>query len=273
LTDLRSLLNKVTRPGRYTGGEWNAIVKDWDAARLRFALMYPDTYEIGMSNMALPILYEILNNRPEVLAERAFAPWPDMEAALRSSGRHLYSLESRHPLKDFDVLGFSLGYELTYTNVLNMLDCGGVPPLAAERTDSHPLVIAGGACAINPEPMADFIDLFVIGEGEEVALELVELLEESRGQNRKELLRHAAAIPGVYVPSLYDVEYQGGAFSGISPRVPEAATAIRRRIVDRLPPVPTAPSPLAQSADTARSLRSGRTWYRTRRSGAGASGY
>ena len=241
MTDLRSLLNKVTRPGRYTGGEWNAIVKDWDAARLRFALMYPDTYEIGMSNMALPILYEILNNRPGVLAERAFAPWPDMEAALRSSGRRLYSLESRHPLKDFDVLGFSLGYELTYTNVLNMLDCGGVPPLAAERTDSHPLVIAGGTCALNPEPMADFIDLFVIGEGEEVMLELVELLEESRAHSRKEQLRRAATIPGVYVPSLYDVEYQGGAFSGISPRVPEAATVIRRRIVDKLPPVPTRP--------------------------------
>jgi radical SAM family uncharacterized protein len=241
LPDHDSQLLKVARPGRYSGGEWNAIIKKWDAARLRFALIYPDAYEIGMSNMALPILYDILNSLPHVLAERAFAPWPDMEESLRSVGRHVYSLETRHALKDFDVLGFSLGYELTYTNVLNMLDCGGVPPRAADRTDSHPLVIAGGTCAMNPEPMADFIDLFVIGEGEEVVLELVELLQQERGRSKKELLRRAAAIPGIYVPGLYDVEYRDGVFSGLSPQVPEASTSIRRRIVNVLPPPPTRP--------------------------------
>ncbi|MEW6034428.1 MAG: TIGR03960 family B12-binding radical SAM protein [Chloroflexota bacterium] len=241
MTDLHRLLPQVTRPGRYSGGEWNAVVKDWEATPLHFALIYPDAYEIGMSNMALPILYDILNSRPDVLAERAFAPWPDMEAALRSSGTPLFSLESRRPLRDFDVLGFSLGYELTYTNVLNMLDCAGIPPLAVERDDTHPLVIAGGSCAMNPEPMADFIDLFVIGEGEEVLLELVELLRENRGRGKRGLLRQAALIPGIYVPTLYDVEYTDGCLAHVSPRAQGAKAAIQRRIVATLPPPPTRP--------------------------------
>lgn len=241
MIEFNPLLGKVTRPGRYTGGEWNQIVKDWDSTRLHFALIYPDAYEIGMSNMALPILYEILNNQPGVLAERAFAPWPDMEEALRSSGRCLFSLESKHALKDFDVLGFSLGYELTYTNVLNILDAGGVPPRSADRTDSHPLVIAGGSCTLNPEPMADFFDLFVVGDGEEVILQLVELLASGKGAGRKELLRQAATIAGVYVPSLYDVKYEHGMFAGISPKCSEANPRIARRIVARLPPPPVRP--------------------------------
>ncbi|HUT97148.1 MAG TPA: B12-binding domain-containing radical SAM protein, partial [Dehalococcoidales bacterium] len=158
------ILYQVTRPARYTGGEWNSVVKDWEKTALKFALSYPDSYEVGMSNMALPILYEILNGQPDILAERVFAPWVDMEAALRAADIPLLSLESKRPLKDFDVVGFSLDYELTYTNVLNILDLGRIPVLAAERDDSHPIVIAGGSCCLNPEPMADFIDFFVIGD-------------------------------------------------------------------------------------------------------------
>ena len=165
MNDLDSLLFQVARPARYTGGEWNSITKDWDKTPIRFALSYPDLYDIGMSNMAVPILYDILNAMPDVLAERVYAPWKDMEGVMRSAGMPLYALESRRPLKDFDIIGFSLGYELCYTNVLNMLDLAGIPLLAAERRDAYPFIIAGGSAALNPEPMADFVDLFVIGDG------------------------------------------------------------------------------------------------------------
>jgi hypothetical protein len=174
------ILHKVIRPGRYTGGEWNSIVKDWDDTPIKIALAFPDTYEVGMSNMAIPILYDILNNEADVLAERAYAPWSDMEATLREHKIPLFSLESQKPLKDFNIIGFSLGYELCYTNVLNMLDLAGIPVLASERDDAYPLIIAGGSCTLNPEPMTDFIDAFVIGDGEEVILEFLEVY---RGEN------------------------------------------------------------------------------------------
>jgi len=238
------ILHQVTKPARYTGGEWNAVIKDWDKTNLKFALCYPDLYEIGMSNMALPILYEILNHQPDVLAERVFAPWLDMEAAMRASGIPLLSLESKHPIKDFDIIGFSLDYELTYTNVLNILDLGQIPVLAAERNDSHPIIIAGGSSALNPEPMSDFIDFFVIGEGEEVLPELVNCLREWKTNRaaKKELLRRVANIPGVYVPSLYRVEYQAdGVVKGITPTTAEAKAVIQRRIVSKLPPPVTRP--------------------------------
>jgi radical SAM family uncharacterized protein len=239
-----SILYQVTRPGRYTGGEWNAITKDWDKTGLKFALGYPDLYEIGMSNMALPILYEILNSQPDVLAERFFAPWTDMEAALRAARIPLLSLESKRPLKEFDVIGFSLDYELTYTNVLNILDLAGLPVLASERDDSRPLVIAGGSCCLNPEPMSDFIDLFVIGEGEEILLELVSCLRDWKKDrvSKKELLAEAAKIPGVYVPGFYQVEYDAdGLVQSITPTAAEAKPTIQRRIVANLPPPPTRP--------------------------------
>ena len=246
--DLRitNILHQVTRPARYTGGEWNSVIKDWDRTPIRVALIYPDLYEIGMSNMALPILYELLNSQPDVLAERAFAPWVDMEAAMRRADIPLFSLESKRPLKEFDVIGFSLGYELTYTNVLNMLDLAQIPVLVSERNDSHPLVIAGGSCALNPEPMADFIDLFVIGEGEEVLLELLDSFRnwkrEDKRVSKQKLLRQVATIPGIYVPSLYQVEYQAdGLLKSITPAVPEASPTIQRRIVNKLPPPVTKP--------------------------------
>src|SRR4030042_968889 len=159
------ILHKVMRPARYTGGEWNSIVKDWDDIPVKVALAFPDTYEVGMSNMAVPILYEILNGQADVLAERVYAPWTDMEAALRERKIPLFSLESKRPLKDFNIIGFSLGYDLGYTNALNMLDLAGIPLLASERDDSHPLIIAGGSGTVNPEPMADFLDAFIIGGG------------------------------------------------------------------------------------------------------------
>ncbi|MFC1847289.1 TIGR03960 family B12-binding radical SAM protein [Chloroflexota bacterium] len=246
VTNLDSMLHQVTRPARYTGGEWNSIVKDWDKTPIRIAISYPDLYEIGMSNMALPIIYDLLNSQPDVLAERTYAPWVDMAAAMREADIPLFSLESGHPLKEFDIIGFSLGYELTYTNVLNMLDLAQIPVLASERDDSHPLVIAGGTCAINPEPMADFIDFFVIGDGEEVLLELLDSFRKwklsEKNASKENLLRQVATISGIYVPSLYHVEYQAdGLLKSITPTVPEAKPTIQRRIVTELPPPVTKP--------------------------------
>ncbi len=171
-----NILYEVIKPARYTGGEWNSVSKDWESNPLRIALAYPDLYEVGMSNMALPILYDLFNCQPDILAERVFTPWTEMQSVMRAKGIPLRSLESKHPLKDFDILGFSLGYELTYTNVLSMLNLAGIPLLAAERNDSHAIVIAGGTCALNPEPMSDFIDFFVIGDGEETLMELLDCL-------------------------------------------------------------------------------------------------
>ncbi|HJX12765.1 MAG TPA: TIGR03960 family B12-binding radical SAM protein [Dehalococcoidales bacterium] len=236
------ILHRVNRPARYTGGEWNSVVKDWEGTAIRIALAYPDTYEIGMSNMAVPILYDLLNRQPDVLAERVYAPWTDLEAALRQRRIPLFSLENQRPLKDFDIVGFSLGYELTYTNVLNMLDLAGIPVLAAERDSSHPLVIAGGSCCLNPEPMADFIDAFVIGDGEEVLLEFLDAYRGSRGEGREKLLRRLASVTGVYVPALYHPEYgSDGLLKSLTPAVPEASVKIQRRLVGKLPPPPFRP--------------------------------
>jgi radical SAM family uncharacterized protein len=236
------VLHRLNRPARYTGGEWNAVIKDWDATPVKIALAYPDTYEIGMSNMAVPILYDLLNRRPDTLAERVYAPWVDMEALMREQRLPLFSLETRHPLSEFEIIGFSLGYELTYTNVLNMLDLAGIPVLAAERDDSRPLVIAGGSCCLNPEPMSDFIDVFVVGDGEEVVPEIIDAFLESRGAGKPALLKRLAQIEGVYVPALYRAEYHpDGFFKGLTPTVPEARSVVRRRLVERLPPPPTRP--------------------------------
>ncbi len=239
-----NILYQVTKPARYTGGEWNSIVKDWDKANIKIVLSYPDLYELGMSNMALPILYELFNSQPDVLAERVFTPWVDMEAVLRARGIPLASLENKRPLKDFDIIGFSLGYELTYTNVLNMLHLAQIPVLAMERDDSYPIVIAGGTCALNPEPMTDFIDFFIIGDGEEVSLELLDCFRDWKGKAapKKQLLKQVATIPGIYVPSLYRVDYHAdGLFKSITPILPSAKPSIKRRIVSKLPPPVTKP--------------------------------
>ena len=239
------LLYQVTKPSRYTGGELNIIRKDWGKTLLKFALSYPDIYEIGMSNMAVGILYEQINARSDALAERVFAPWTDMAKVLRDNRLPLVSLESGHPLAEFDVIGFSLGYEFTFTNILNMLDLAGIPVWSSERNASHPLVIAGGSAALNPEPMADFIDLFVIGEAEELLPALVDLFMQHKGEDgrldKQKLLRTAAKIPGVYVPSLYEVSYIDGKYQTLIPLVAEAPPKIRRQLVSKLPPPPVKP--------------------------------
>lgn len=243
---LDRILTKITKPARYTGHEWNSVVKDWDRAEVKIALAYPDVYEVGMSNLGLMILYDILNREEGILAERVYAPWVDMEEAMRRASIPLFSLESRRPLAEFDIIGFSLQYELNYTNVLNMLDLAGIPPLAAERSEAHPLIIGGGSCTYNAEPLADFFDLFVIGEGEEVLLELVRAYQRLRNTHRArritkpDFLREAAKIEGIYVPSLYEVRYHDdGTVAAVEPWVPEARARIRKRIVGVLPPAPT----------------------------------
>jgi radical SAM family uncharacterized protein len=236
---LEFILPHVIKPARYTGGEWNSIVKDWEEIPIKVALAYPDVYEVGMSNLALMILYDLLNKQPDVLAERVYTPWMDMEQAMRSSGIPLFSLESRHPLHEFDLVGFTLPYELNYTNVLTMLDLGGIPLLAEERGDSHPLVIGGGSGTYNPEPLAPFFDLFVVGEGEEIILELLQLYRQC-GAKKEQYLTRAAELDGVYAPSLYQVHYHDdGTVREVSPIHPSARPVITKRIVDVLPPAPT----------------------------------
>jgi radical SAM family uncharacterized protein len=238
-TTIDTLLARVSKPARYTGGEFNSVTKDWDATPLRFALCYPDAYDIGMSNMGIGILYDILNRIDDVLCERAFAPWDDMEAEMRREGVRLWSLENRRPLRDFDVVGFTLQYEMTYTNVLNMLDLGGIPVWSRERTEGDPLVIAGGSGAFNPEPLAPFVDAFVFGEGEDAVVELAGRLGEWKrsGASREERLRDLLSMPGVYVPAFYEARYDGdGHFAALEPTLPGAPTVIRRRIVETLPP-------------------------------------
>jgi radical SAM family uncharacterized protein len=262
---LEELLTRVQKPARYTGGEWNSIVRDWDAiahsasgAPVTLALAYPDVYDIGMSNLGLTILYGLVNAQPHMLAERVYAPWPDMEAALREAGLPLFSLETRHSLDSFDVIGFTLPYELNYSNALTMLDLAGLPLLAAERRAGMPLVIAGGSCALNPEPMAPFFDALVLGDGEDVLLELLEVVaswkraladeralvdEGSADSGRQGLLHRLAQIPGVYVPSLYKVTYSAeGWIEGIKPVDDAIPAQVRRRIVPALGPAPTSPT-------------------------------
>ncbi len=237
---LERLLPTVRKPGRYVGGEYNAIVKDWHSVATRVCLAFPDIYDLGMSNLGLAILYDTLNALPDVLAERAYLPWLDMSAALRAAHLPLFSLETRHPLAAFDILGITLPYELLYTNVLEMLDLAGLPLRAAERDERHPLVVAGGHAAFNPEPMADFVDVFAIGDGEELAVELVRAFQAVRGEPRERQLRALAAIPGLYVPRFYRVEYRpDGTVARIEKTVPEATLPVQRRIVAVLPPPPT----------------------------------
>lgn len=229
---LDHILPRVTKPARYTGGEFNAVLKDHAGVDVKFALAFPDVYEIGMSNLGLRILYHVLNRRDDTAAERVFAPWVDMEAEMREHGLELFTLESRTPLREFDVLGFSLGYELTYTNVLNMLDLAGIPVRSAERGDEWPLVIAGGCCTFNPEPMAEFMDAFVIGEGEEIVHEIIEAVKACKTAGKDVLLGRLARIPGVYVPSLYEVSYNDdGTVRRVLPKEDGVPRFVAKRLV------------------------------------------
>ncbi len=235
---IEDLLNQVHRPGQYLGNEWNAVKKDFNTAQVTFALGFADLYELGMSNLGLRIIYGILNNLSGVVCERFFAPEPDMEAVLRSSQTRLFSWESGRDLSDFDCLGFSLGSELNYTNVLNILDLAGLPLLSSERKINHPLVIGGGPCTLNPEPLADFFDLFVIGEAEEVLPELLNLYRklkadyQAQGLSRQELLLELSGVCGVYAPQLYLPEYDAAQeLISFTPRFKGLPLKINKRII------------------------------------------
>ena len=206
--EIEKFLLGVQKPGRYTGGELNSIVKDKSKIDIRYAFCFPDTYEIGMSHLGMKILYSLVNARDDAWCERVFAPDVDMEQIMRDNGIPLYALESGEAIKDFDLIGFTMQYELSYTNVLNMLDLAGLPVRARDRKDPTPIVIAGGACVCNAEPMAEFFDITLPGDGEEVTNELIDLLKEykAKGATKQEFLEAAAQIKGVYVPSLYEVE-------------------------------------------------------------------
>ena len=241
-TLLENELLRLEKPGRYVGGEYNMRLKPWSSVQTHIALVFPDIYELGVPNLGLAILYDILNNQPDVLAERAYAPWHGMESLLRARDFPLYALESKTPLSAFDILGFSLPYESLYTNVLNILDLSKLPLQTSDRHEAHPLVIAGGQAAFNPEPMADFIDAFVIGEGEEVILDVVHAHQQWKSSNtsRSELLKSLAHIPGVYVPSLYKVAYHAdGTVASITPTLDGIPQVVHKRVVAKLPPPPT----------------------------------
>lgn len=230
---LKQLFEKVQKPARYTGGELNSITKDCKNVSVRFAFCFPDLYEVGMSHLGIKILYGATNAVEDFWCERVFAPDTDMEALMRENNIPLFALESRDPIRSFDFIGFTLQYEMCYTTILNMLDLAGVPLRAANRGEDMPLVVAGGPCAYNPEPLADFFDIFILGEGEEVNLELLSLYREhkKKGYCKAEFLREASQMEGVYVPSLYEVTYhEDGTIDDITPRDGAPAT-IRKRII------------------------------------------
>lgn len=238
-TRLNQILLNVQKPGRYVGGEYNQVRKDWRQVETHVALVFPDIYDIGLPNLGMAILYDEINRLPNALCERAYSPWLDMEAAMRKESIPLFSLESKHFLADFDIIGFSIPYETLYTNVLNAIDLAGLPILAGERNESHPLVIAGGHSAFNPEPMADFIDAFVVGDGEGAPDAIIQCFQKWKkaARPRSELLRDLARIPGIYVPSLYHPEYHpDGAVKAILPISADLPEKVVKRLVPQLPP-------------------------------------
>ncbi|MEG6585734.1 TIGR03960 family B12-binding radical SAM protein [Dendrosporobacter sp. 1207_IL3150] len=234
-----AIISRVMKPARYTGNELNSVRKDHAGVKATVALALPDVYEVGMSNLGLKILYQILNDRPDTAAERVYAPWVDMEAEMRSHNIPLYTLESFTPVKQFDMFGFSLQYEMIYSNVLNMLDMADIPLMSADRDDSHPFIIGGGPCVYNAEPVADFFDLLIVGEGEEVIEDLVQTLIEWKDNGKPDgrigFLKLAASIDGIYVPSFYNVSYnEDGTISKIAPNCSEAKALITKRVVKDL---------------------------------------
>ena len=209
IPDLEKYFLEVQKPGRYTGGEQGSVIKDKNMVDVRFAFCFPDTYEVGMSHLGMKILYSQFNSKDNIWCERVFAPWIDFEEVMRKNNIPLFALESRDPLTEFDIIGFTLQYELSYTNVLSMLDLAGIPLKSADRKELKNIIVAGGPCVCNPEPLADFIDVFFLGEGEEVDLEFIDLYNKHKklGSSKMEFLIEAAKIEGVYVPALYNVSY------------------------------------------------------------------
>lgn len=230
------ILFKVEKPARYIGGELNSVFKDKNAVDIRFAFCFPDVYEVGMSHLGLKILYHILNLREDTYCERCFAPWPDMEKLMRENEIPLYALESKDPLSEFDFVGFTLQYEMSYTNILNMLSMSNIPLRASERGEKDPLVICGGPCAYNPEPLYDVADLFQLGEGEEALNEVMDLYKKYKGKNmKKEFLREASHIRGVYVPSLYEVLYnEDNTIKSFKPKYEDVPEKIIKRFIPNM---------------------------------------
>lgn len=234
--EVEKLLLKVQKPGRYVGGELNEVIKDKKDVDVRFAFCFPDTYEVGMSHLGMKILYGLLNKVPYIWCERVFAPWVDMEELMIEHNIPLYALESGDPISDFDFIGFTLQYELSFSNMLNMLKLGNIPIKSSDRKELKNIVCAGGPCTCNPEPIADFVDLFFIGEGEEVDLEVIELYRKCRdeGRSKQEFLQLASHIEGIYVPSLYDVEYNDdGTIKSFTPNC-DAPAVIHKRIMPEM---------------------------------------
>lgn len=252
---LERILPRVSKPGRYTGGEYNQIVKDWDEAEFKVVTAFPDIYDLGMSNLGLMIIYDMVNKWENLLCERTYSPWTDMEDQLRKNGLPLFSLETKHAVRDFDMIALSLPYEQLYTNALNLLDLAGMPIRSEERDASYPLVIAGGHACYNPEPMAPFIDVFVIGEAEDVTLNIISTMmacKKVEGMDRTTQLRYLAMIEGVYVPRFYDVSYHpDGTVAEIVPNMPEAPRKVMKSIAAELPPpVTNFPVPFIETVHT-----------------------
>ena len=219
------ILMTVEKPARYIGGEVNAVMKDKDQVDIRFAMCFPDVYEIGMSHLGIQILYDMFNRREDTWCERVYSPWPDLHKVLKEKQIPLFALESQDPVKKFDFLGITIQYEMCYTNILQILDLSGIPLSAEDRTMDDPFVIGGGPCTYNPEPLAEFFDLFYIGEGETQYFALLDLYKEwkNSGKSRQDFLKAAAQIPGIYVPSLYEVTYaEDGTIAKMKPICPEA---------------------------------------------------
>ena len=228
------ILMKIDKPARYIGNELNSIKKDKEKIAIRFAMCFPDVYEIGMSHLGVQILYDMFNKMEDVWCERVYSPWPDLHKIMKEEHLPLFGLESQEPIKDFDFIGFTLNYEMCYTNVLQILDLGQIPLLAKDRTEDDPLVIGGGCCTYNPEPMADFFDLFYMGEGEISFYELFDLYKKMRaeGKSRHEFLHEASKVPGIYVPSLYEVTYkEDGTIASFEPIYEDVPKTIQKQIV------------------------------------------
>lgn len=239
---LRRILPNIQKPGRYFGGELNQVVKDWDQIKTKVALVFPDIYDIGVPNLGVMILYELINSRPDACCERAYLPWLDMEAAMRENGIPLFSLETKTPLKNFDIVGFTLPYETLFTNVLNALDLAKIPIRSVNRGEEDPIILAGGHAAYNPEPMAPFIDVFAIGEGEEIIQDVINVFEEGKikGFKRIEILRSLQNIEGIYVPAFYTPHYNSDStISRIEQFSEDLPSRIRKRICAMLPDPPT----------------------------------
>ncbi len=235
--EINDILYRVEKPARYLGNELNSVHKEINDNTIRYAFSFPDIYEIGMSHLGMQILYHLLNKEEDIYCERVFAPAVDMEEEMRKNSIPLFALESREPIKSFDFLGFTLQYELSYTNILNMLQLAGIPVLSEERGEEDPIVMVGGPCAYNPEPIADFVDMVILGEAEEVILEVIKLYREMKGTdfNKRRFLERAAAINGVYIPALYEVSYkEDGTIEAVSPINEKAPKSVTKRIINNL---------------------------------------